>query len=176
MNASDEIIKNTASWHTFIAKITQQVLAEAGIVWIPDTVTQHTLSLNFITVDLLPQSIPRRILANRKIRKLLGSRKLSQQSCGSCCFRKVYGTHPCHNQTNRALLHTGPELLTPSQFDILNNYWICHQTKLSDTKSCVNLWLLPLNYEWLHELFIKRKRKRKETMANKKKKKMKSWK
>ena len=58
--------------------------------------------------------------------------------------REVFGARPWHNQTYQGADCTqGLRLPTPSQFDILNNYWICHQTKLSDTKSCVNLWLLP---------------------------------
>lgn len=111
------------------------------------------------------------LIRNWRIMGVEACRKFIWQACGVSYGRKVFGAHFCHYQTYQPLLHPGPGLPTPSQFDILNNYWICHQTKHRDTKSCVNLWLLPLNYVWLNELFIRRKWKRKKATANMKRKK-----
>lgn len=135
---------------------------------------QHSTKASFLT-----QKISKKYFNHYKkwgiigIWRWLGSSPPAVRAVAATEAKKC-GNHPCHNQTHQAVQHTGPGLPTPSQFDILNNYWICHQTKLTDTKSCVNLWLLPLNYAWLHELFMKRKYRRKETTANKRK--TESWK
>ena len=131
--------------------------------------TDNKLTLYFISVDLMLLSIPRSISANNKM-KNYGCRRWVGSSPGSHAESPTVGKYLALPPAIIRHIRHCCTLPSPSQFDILNNYWICHQTKLSDTKSCVNLWLLPLNYVWLNELFIKRKWKRKKTTANKEEK------
>lgn len=138
----------------------------------PHARTDYKLALNFISVDFMLYSENHfSQKENKELWVLKVRRKFPWQSCGVSYCRKVFGAKASHNQAYQTLQHTRPGLSTPRQFNILNNYWICHQTKPCDTKRCVNLWLLPLNYVWLDVLFMKRKWKRKKTSANKKNKK-----
>lgn len=106
---------------------------------IPHTMADNKLAAYFISVAFTLRGIPRR-MREWRILGVEGAGSFSWPTRGL----EVFGAHPWHIQTYQGADCTrGLRLPTPSQFDILNNYWICHQTKLSDTKSCVNLWLLP---------------------------------